>query len=59
MTGEEIEALKIADQVIQVFELQPDDAKVSIQNLCAQQRVILVSAVVRGKAHVAKGICTL
>lgn len=58
LTGSDTEAFNIANQVIQVFGFQANDARVAIQNLCAQQSLIVVEATVRGKAHVAKGICS-
>lgn len=58
LSGQELDAMSIANQVVAVFGLPESSAHVSIRDACAKQGAIEVEVRVRGKNHVAKGFCS-
>lgn len=57
LTGQELDAMGIANQVVSSFGLPEGAAIVTMRNACTRQGLIEVEARVRGKVHVAKGFC--
>lgn len=57
MSGQEIAAKEIAEQIRNSFGLSSENTRVSVRNGCDEKNYLEVEVQVRGRTHVAKGFC--